>query len=112
MIPWGAQDYGPVHWGPNQPAYRAGVLCGNLTSSLILIRNLVFVYMSRRAGPLNWTTVEIWVGGMIIFPYEQSIRAAETKTSILLMRCLSRQWDTYPISVSVSRLEFLHVNTR
>ena len=37
----------------SQPAYGAGALCRDLTSSLISIQNLISVHMSRRAGPLS-----------------------------------------------------------
>ena len=44
---------GPVHMEASQPAYRAGALCRDLTSSLIPIQNLISVHMNRRAGPLS-----------------------------------------------------------
>ena len=44
---------GPVHMEASQPAYRAGALCRDLTSSLIPIQNLISVHMTRRAGPLS-----------------------------------------------------------
>ena len=48
---------GPVHMEASQPAYRAGSLCRDLTSSLIPIQHLISVHMSRRAGPLSETSL-------------------------------------------------------
>ena len=44
----------------SQPAYRAGALCRDLTSSLIPIQNLISVQMSRRAGPLSEISLLWW----------------------------------------------------
>ena len=79
----------------SQPAYRAGALCQDLTSSLIPIQNLISVHMSWQVAHLarsHWCSGKISVGGMKIFPYEHSIPATETKMSPLLMRCGSKQW--------------------
>ena len=45
--------FGPVLMEASQPAYRAGALCRDLTSSLIPMQNLISVHMTRRAGPLS-----------------------------------------------------------
>ena len=39
-----AYNLGPVHMEASQPAYRAGALCRDLTSSLIPIQNLISVH--------------------------------------------------------------------
>ena len=91
----------------SQPAYRAGALYRDLTSSLIPIQNLISVHMSRRAGPLSGSHCyggEISVSGMKIFPYEHSIPATETKMSLLLMRCVSKQWARVSF---LTRVKFL-----
>ena len=44
----------------SQPAYQAGALCRDLTSSLIPIQNLVSVHMSRRAGPFSEISLVQW----------------------------------------------------
>ena len=51
------------------------------------VSGLARLHMNR---PL--CTGEISVGGMKIFSYEHSIPATEMKMSLLLMRCLSKQW--------------------
>ena len=93
----------------SQPAFRAGALCRDLTSSLIPTQSLISVHMSRRAGPLSeislhWCSGEISVGGMKIFPYEHSIPATETKMSLSLMRCVSKQWARVSL---FTRVKFL-----
>ena len=91
----------------SQPANRAGAFCRDLTSSQIPIQNLISVHMSRRAGPLSEISLVYWrdpVGGMKIFPYEHSIPATEMKMSLLLMRCLSKQWARASF---LTRVQFL-----
>ena len=91
----------------SQPAYRAGALCRDLTSSLIPIQNLLSVHMSRRAGPLSEISLLWWrdLGRRDeIFPYEHSIPATETKMSPLLMRCGSKQWARVSF---LTRVKFL-----
>ena len=44
----------------SQPAYRAGALCRDLTLPLVPIKNLIFVHMSRRAGPLSEISLVYW----------------------------------------------------
>ena len=44
----------------SQPAYRAGALCRELTSSLIPIQNLISVHMSRRDGPFSEISLVYW----------------------------------------------------
>ena len=51
---------GPVHMEASQPAYRAGALCRDITSSLIPIQNLISVHMTRRAGPLSEIPLVQW----------------------------------------------------
>ena len=92
----------------SQPAYRAGALYLDLTSSLIPIQNLISVHMSlgglARLARSHCYGGEISVSGMKIFPYEHSIPATETKMSPLLMRCGPKQWARVSF---LTRVKFL-----
>ena len=88
-------DLGPVNMDVRQPAYRAGALCRNPTSSLIPIQNLISVHMRWRAGQLSEISLVYWRDLDMRdenFPYEHSILATETTISLLLMRFFSKQW--------------------
>ena len=114
----------------SKPAYRAGALYQDLTSSLIPIQNLISVPMSIRAGPLGEISLVYWWTGVLVYwctgdltgefshintlsrllNWVANVAIAHALLIKTMGRCLV--FDTCPFSVSASGLEFLHMNTR
>ena len=50
----------PIHVKASHPAFRGGALCRDLTSSRILIQNLISVHRSKRAVQLSEISLVYW----------------------------------------------------